>query len=160
MKKIIILMIFALSNAYGQNSILDYNLLKIDNVLLNGSKQQIISSLNIPNVPSSYYNELSADTYDLFLKSANKFYFKGNVLVDFSLNDNSFSFYSNGIKVGNSITEVQTVFPESFNKRGFKRGLGFIIINLKLLNNLESDNFIVINYNLNNLITSIHMGEY
>jgi hypothetical protein len=160
MKKTILMLLFSVGFAYAQNNSLPYNQLMVNGVSLNLSKTQLLSSLSISGLPDDYYNEMTGLTYDEYQSGGNSFYFQGNDLVDFTLKDNTFSFMNNSLKVGANISVVSSLYPISFANKEVKSGLGFIIINLTSNAGTALDDFVVINYNSSNVITSIHLGEY
>ena len=160
MRKIIGLFLLFVGTMYSQNNIVNYNLLKINNVLLDANKNIILSSLGINQLPIAYVSELTNEEYDKYDVNHNDFYFSGDKLVAFSLDNPTYSFMTPSIKVGASITNLATAYPISYSNREVINGLGFIIINLQLNSGVAADEFIVINYNSANVITSIHLSEY
>ena len=160
MKKYLFLIIASISTTFAQNNVIGYNDLKINSTSLNLSKNQFLKELSIPTNFTNYVNELINENFENYQKNDNHFYFKNQQLEDFSLNDATFSFIHDAIRVGNSISEVQPYFSNSFANKEFNDNLGFIILNLKLPYGTAADDFIVINYNIQQIITSIHFGEY
>ena len=160
MKKTILIFLLWVGFAYSQNNSLAYNQLTVNGISLNLSKTQLLSALNITGLPSDYYNEMEGLTYDEYQSNLSSFYFQGNDLVDFTLKDNAFSFMNSTLKVGANINVVSNLYPISFANKEVKSGVGFIIINLTSNTGTALDDFIVINYNTSNIITSIHLGEY
>jgi hypothetical protein len=78
------------------------------------------------------------------------FYVINNKIDSFEITNNNYSFTSNNLKIGNSISIIQTIYPLSFtNKKNNGITLPF--------NNI--DKFIIISYN-NNLIEKIAVYDY
>lgn len=145
---------------YSQNSVLNYEQLKINNISLELNKNIFLTSLGINELSSQYTSELTDENYEKYTNNSDAFYFKDEKLVDFSLNSANFYFMSNNIKVGNNIDVLSINYSNSFANKEVIDGVGFIIVNLQLSSGIPADEFIVINYNNSELITSIHMGEY
>lgn len=162
MKKIQYLIFLFVSTVYvySQNSVLNYEQLKINNISLELNKNIFLTSLGINELSSQYTSELTDENYEKYTNNSDAFYFKDEKLVDFSLNSANFYFMSNNIKVGNNIDVLSINYSNSFANKEVIDGVGFIIVNLQLSSGIPADEFIVINYNNSELITSIHMGEY
>lgn len=162
MKKIQYLIFLFVSTVYvySQNSVLNYEQLKISNISLELNKNIFLTSLGINELSSQYTSELTDENYEKYTNNSDAFYFKDEKLVDFSLNSANFYFMSNNIKVGNNIDVLSINYSNSFANKEVIDGVGFIIVNLQLSSGIPADEFIVINYNNSELITSIHMGEY
>lgn len=160
MKKIQYLFILIVSTVYSQNNVLNYEQLKISNISLELNKNTFLTNLGINQLPTNYISELTDETYEKYTLNTNAFYFKDEKLVDFSLNSADYYFMSNNIKVGSNIDVLAVNYSNSFENKEVIDGVGFIIINLQLPTGTQADEFIVVNYNNSELITSIHMGEY
>lgn len=160
MKKIQYILILFVTSVYSQNTILNYEQLKISNISLDMNKNTFLTNIGINELSTDYTSELTDEIYEKYTSNSNFFYFRNNKLVDFSLNNNNYYFMSNNIKVGNHIDVLSINYSNSFSNKELINGVGYIIINLQLPSGIPADEFIVINYNDGGIINSIHMGEF
>ncbi len=114
----------------------------------------------LPSRYSNYNNEIDNEDWIEYKYSLNSFYFFNHQLISFNLRSNAYYFYDPNITIGNNISIINNIFPNSYSEKGILNGLGFIIIDIAMEDETISDSFIVINYNqYSNLITSIHIGS-
>ncbi len=147
------------SNAQNNDSIL-FDQIMINTFSIVQTENSLIAILGNPNSIGNYENEIDKEEWLDYKYSVNSFYFFDNKLISFDLKNNTFYFNSPSIKPGNNISEVNSVFPNSYLNRAVLDGLGFIIIDINMSDGAVSDTFVVINYNPStNAITSIHLGS-
>lgn len=162
MKKIFLITVLLLQylGGYSQNNSLFYNELTINGFSLNTNEAILINQLNLTNSPFNYYDEYNDETYVKYESDFSDFSFKDNKLIDFNLNESNYYFMNTNIKVAANISIIQSLYPLSFGNKYRKNGVGFIEINLKLDDGSITDEFIIINYNINNnIITSIFKAD-
>jgi hypothetical protein len=120
----------------------------------------LISILGNPDLITDYNNEIDNESWIEFKYSLNSFYFFNHQLISFNLRSNVFYFYNPNIVVGNNISLIENIFPNSYSQKEVLNGLGFIIIDITMEDESVSDSFIVINYDQSSsLITSIHIAS-
>jgi len=166
MKKTIYLLVFFInyiSFSQEYNSI-KYSELFINTISINSSKNQFITGLNLINTNSIYIDEIANEENEKFIQDnassliKSEFYFKDNKLTGFELLDNNFYINNINLKVGNSISLIESLYPLSFTNRSIINNVGFICILLKKEDNSLSDEKIIINYNsTTDKIISIHI---
>ena len=146
-------------NAQNNDALL-FNQITINAFSLQQTENSLITILGNPETIENYSNEVDGENWQDYKYSGNSFYFFNNKLVDFELKNDMFYFYNPMIKVGNHISEINSVFPNSYLNKGIVSDIGFITIDINMPDGTISDTFIEINYNkISNIITSIHFGE-
>ena len=159
-KALLILLSLGLISSAVKNDSLTYDDLNINGVVLQQTTKSIVEKMGSPDTISNYENEMDNEIWKDYRYKGNSFYCYENKWVSFELRNEQFYFYKPEIKVGNNIDRVQPFFPNSYKNKEIKNGLGFIIIDIKLTKNENSDAFVVINYNSStNRISSIHLGS-
>lgn len=158
MKKLVILFVlFVANNTFSQNNSINITNLSINGVNFNQTVNSFINIFGSPSETNNYYNELSNENWLELNYNSNLFYFDEDVLIEFSLKNNTFYFVNPNIYVGMNILDLEIFFPQSLNNKKIINDLGFIRLDVKLENGDDTDMFIIINYNKNTLIvTSIH----
>ncbi len=140
------------------NDALLFNQITINTFSFKQTESSLVTILGNPETIEKYYNEMDDENWLDYRYSGNSFYFFNNKLIDFELKSNAFYFYNPIIKVGNYISGINSVFPNSYLNRGIVSNLGFITIDINMPDGTISDVFIEINYNkVSNIITSIHL---
>ena len=161
MKKVLLILLsLGLTSSAVKNDSLTYDDLNINGVLLHQTTNSMIEKMGNPDNISNYENEMDNETWKDYRYKGNSFYYYENKWVGFELRNEQFYFFKPEIKVGNNIDMVQSFFPNSYMNKEIENGLGFIMIDIKLTKNENSDAFVVINYNTStNRISSIHLGS-
>ena len=159
-KTLFILLTVGIVSCNIKNDSLTLNDLNINGVSLMQTSNSWTEKMGNPDTISNYENEMDNETWKDYRYKGNSFYYNENKWVGFELRNEQFYFYKPEIKVGNNIDMVQSFFPNSYNNKEIENGLGFIMIDIKLTKNENSDAFVVINYNAStNRISSIHLGS-
>lgn len=142
------------------NNFIEHSAIIINGISFPQSETSLTSLLGAPTTIGTYYSEIDNETWVDYKYSDNSYYFFDNKLIEFELRNNSHYFQYPTIKVGSTISVINTYFPLSYTNRKISNNLGFISIHI-IDGGQETDSFIVINYNkVTNLITSIHTGSY
>jgi hypothetical protein len=159
-KTLFILLTVGIVSCNIKNDSLTLNDLNINGVSLMQTSNSWTEKMGNPDTISNYENEMDNETWKDYRYKGNSFYYNENKWVGFELRNEQFYFYKPEIKVGNNINMVQSFFPNSYKNKEIENGLGFIMIDIKLTKNENSDAFVVINYNAStNRISSIHLGS-
>ena len=159
-KTLFILLTVGIVSCNIKNDSLTLNDLNINGVSLMQTSNSWTEKMGNPDTISNYENEMDNETWKDYRYKGNSFYYNENKWVGFELRNEQFYFYKPEIKVGNNIDRVQSFFPNSYKNKEIENGIGFIIIDIELTKNENSDAFVVINYNAStNRISSIHLGS-
>jgi hypothetical protein len=162
MKKILLLalILFSVKGLAQKNDALFLEQIMITTFSFEQTERSLVSLIGKPETIGNYYNEIEDENWQEYSYSGNSFYFFGDKLIGFELRSAAFYFYNPIIKVGNSISGINSLFPNSYLNRGIVGDLGFVTIDISMPDGTISDIFIVINYNkVSNIITSIHLGS-
>jgi hypothetical protein len=153
MKKIIIIFTFIVVNysCKAQNNSIASSQATINGISFLGNNVSLLTQhLGQPVSIEDYYFEMEEVNSKKYNYNGILFYVINNKIDSFEITNNNYSFTSNNLKIGNSISIIQTIYPLSFtNKKNNGITLPF--------NNI--DKFIIISYN-NNLIEKIAVYDY
>lgn len=161
---IILALCFFVSNGLSAQDKLEQTKFKISNSLIIGSsKSSVISTLGAPDQTSSEYWEISDKTVEKIRYNLSLLYFYQDKLERFDINDSQVILYYNGVqvRVGNLISSISSLFPNSYARRTYNNGANVIIVMKKVINGQMRvlDEFIDIEYNRsNNRIVRIKYG--
>lgn len=156
---LLLLILSVISSNAQSNDAITFGQITINGFSMAQTENSLTAVLGNPNSIGSYENEIDKETWVNYKYSVNSFYFFENKMVSFDLKNNAFYFYKPSLKVGNTISEINAFFPNSYSNREVVNNLGFIIIDLTMPNGTVSDSFVVINYNpASDAISSIHLG--
>ena len=161
MKKITIIgfILFSINGIAQKNDALFLNQITINTFSFQQTEPSLVSIIGKPETIGNYYNEIENENWQDYRYSGNSFYFFTNQLIGFELKSDAFYFYNPIIKVGNPISGINNLFPNSYLNRGIVGDLGFVTVDINMPDRTISDTVVVINYNkVSNEITSIHLG--
>ncbi|WP_339699741.1 hypothetical protein [uncultured Roseivirga sp.] len=164
MKKYLVLLVvlFFCNVALTQETIL-LKEFKINGHISRGdSKSQVLSKLGVPTKETNDFNEMDETNVLILHYGDSKLYFENNMLSSFEIEDTSLhvSYLGNQIKVGQGISSVSNIFPQSYSKRNEgSHGGGMRAVHLMLFGKLlggtqevKLDEFINIRYDPNTLL--------
>ena len=161
MKKILLLtfILFSINGLAQRNDALFLEQIMINTFSFKQTEHSLVSIIGKPETIKNYYNEIENENWQDYRYSDNSFYFFAKKMVGFDLKSDAFYFYNPIIKVGNPISGINYLFPNSYLNRGIVGDLGFVTIDINMPDRTISDAFVEINYNkISNSITSIHLG--
>lgn len=105
------------SNAQGVLDIISQDDLCVSSVLIGTEKSKLLSRYGKPDSVVINVNEFEGTEFEEFIYYESSFYFQDDIFISFNLRDDNFQFDYGQIKVGNSIEEIEQVFPNSYNRK-------------------------------------------
>lgn len=139
-------------NCNGQiNAISKNDIMVNNNIILGMSTENFTALFGIAISTRNEYFEIDDKNALVYQYDGGTFWFVDNSLHYFKIYGSAFSVFNNGITVNQNINATELLFPLSFvNKSN----------NALIINILEHDQFITIEYNDFNWITSIEVNSY
>jgi hypothetical protein len=122
-----------------------------NNIVLGMSTENFTTLFGIPIATQNEYFEISNKNALVYQYDGGTFWFVDNSLHYFRIYGSAFSVFNNGITVNQNINVTELMFPLSFQNKSN---------NALIINVLEYDRFITIEYNDFNWITSIEVNSY
>jgi len=155
---VLTLLLFYISNCYGQNnlSVVETQNLKIGQVSLSDSKNKVESEFGIPGSTTTEYWEIGDKTVVNYIYGDSKLTFYNDHLISFDINTSKFIFNyeEKSFKVSDSIHNLSEPFPDSYQQRD--NGQILVIFGFRKNGELKkSDAFLQIGYNSSDKITYI-----
>jgi hypothetical protein len=154
MKKIFLitfLIAFAFLSCKAQKNTITSSEPTINGISFLGNNVSLLTQhLGLPISIEDYYFEMNDVNSKKYNYNGILFYVINNKIDSFEITNNSYSFTSNNIKIGNNIAVLQAIYPLSFaNKKN--NGITLPFSNI--------DKFIIISYK-NDLIEKIAVHDY
>lgn len=153
MKEIFIISILLLSlNCKSQDDSISLNEITINGfVVLNETGNSLIQNFGNPNSTENYFYEMKNVLGEKYVyNNGLTLYLIDEKVVSFELTCSNYNFTSNNINIGDSITSLQNIYPNSFINRGE---------NYMGLNVHNCDCFLSINFNSQGIIQLIRYIE-
>ncbi|MBD1397881.1 hypothetical protein H9Q13_11955 [Pontibacter sp. JH31] len=121
---------------------------------LTNTPTTLTSVLGEPKSIDNIHSEQDDKRYDVYTYEDASFYFDADKLVSTSINSSSIIVSFNGqnhIRVGDNISSLQDIFPNSYNLMKD----GQLFVNFKTSNGIATDEAILFEYKANGVITNI-----
>ena len=156
------MLLFVLTNCNAQDS-KNITKFKVNNVVTYGmSKAQVIQNLGTPTSTATEHWEMDNINVEVLYYGASTLTISDRGLVTYNLKDSSLfvQFENTVIRVGDSVNPLQTIFPQSWNRRFSIYNGPAIVVNLFSLVNGQtnplSENIGITYQSSNNVISQIH----
>ena len=162
----VILFVLLSFSVKSQDSVLREAFKINDASTIGDSKSSVLLALGTPTNESVHINELEGVNELILHYGECSLFFRNNILVSFELKDNSLSLFYNSteIKVGDNISTLGAIFPNSYNQRD---QMEFKTMHIKLMSAFGGglqqplDEYVNIQFNgLSSAITEILHGVY
>jgi hypothetical protein len=153
MKKIIFVVIVLISFNCKSQDIIEMSKLTVNGVnILGKDKSLLISNFGQPSEIISSYSEMDEEHMSEYRYLGLIVYVINNFVDSFVVTNSVYLLSTNNIKIGNNISSIKNIFPNSYRSRN----RDYLKLDIK-----DSDMFLTIEFNTtSNNISKINIGNY
>lgn len=153
MKKIIFITIVLISFNCKSQDIIEANKVTINGIsVLGEDKSILISNFGQPSEIITDYSEMDAEDMYEYKYFGLRFYVINDFIESFEILNSNYLLTANNIKIGNNISSIQNIFPNSYSSRN----RDYLKLDIE-----DSDMFLTIEFSSSSKkITKISTGNY